>query len=364
MSNEIRALTGLRGVAAAYVCLYHLLFGRDYTGSLVQRGLSKGYLAVDVFFVLSGLVMALTYKSMFEQEYSVAGHANFLLRRAGRIMPLYLFVVAATMLLYVFGHHLFGAGTLAANILLLQSWGLHTESIIPPAWSISTEAAAYLLFPALLAMTVFSTRVGSWASLAVAIALVLLSTTLVTPPARAMMHGPLDVWDNATTGPLLRCLGGFLLGLLTYRAAESRRVRAVAGSDGFAVATLILLAGGIFLGVNDLLLYAFFPVLVLCLYLNQGRVAAIAGSPPLRWLGVLSFGIYLIHSPTIEFLWPASQAWLAGQSKVLAGAASVVLCVLATLLLAQISHVAIEVPGRALVRRIGWQPSRKVTESG
>ncbi len=363
MAREIRALTGLRGGAAGYVCAYHLLFGRGTTGAVVQRALSKGYLSVDIFFVLSGLVMALTYKPAFERGYGLAVHGEFLIRRAGRIVPLYGFVLLATVAVYAPAGRLFAPGVVTANLLLIQGWGLHVPSIIPPGWSISTEAAAYILFPAMLVMAIFSSRAGGWASLALAIILVLVSSTLVTPSASIYMHGALDVWDDATAGPLLRCLGGFLLGLLTFRAARSQSVCAVAGSDMFGVVVLGLLAGGVMSGVPDLVIYPLFPALVLCLYVNRGRVAAVAGSAPLHWLGVISYGIYLIHSVVIEFLWPASQAWLVGHSTTLRGAASVILCTCATLIAAQLLHVTIELPGRTLARRISLPSLRDAPQN-
>ena len=62
--QEIGALTGLRGVAACWVAMYH---GHEFGRLAGPAGvlLRHGYLAVDVFFVLSGFVMGLSYAHMF-----------------------------------------------------------------------------------------------------------------------------------------------------------------------------------------------------------------------------------------------------------------------------------------------------------
>ena len=155
-----------------------------------------------------------------------------------------------------------------------------------------------------------------------------------------------------TPDPLLRCIGGFTIGLLLFRAAAHPRLRDVAGADAFSVAVAVLLVLGIAWGVNDLVLYPLFPALVLSLYVNQGWPAKAAGSPPLHWLGLLSYAIYLVHSLVIEVLWPASQGWLAAYPTRTRGMASTILCIGVVILLARFLHFSVEKPGRAWVRRL------------
>ena len=104
--------------------------------------------------------------------------------------------------------------------------------------------------------------------------------------------------------------------------------------------------------MNDLLLYALFPALVLSLYVNQGWPAKAAGSSPLHWLGLVSYAIYLVHSLVIEVLSTASQAWLAPYSTRTRGVVSAVLCMGVIVLLARFLHFSVEKPGRAWVRRL------------
>jgi peptidoglycan/LPS O-acetylase OafA/YrhL len=153
--RQIRALTGLRGVAACWVVVYHLVGYEAYAPTgLAGNFIRHGYLAVDVFFLLSGFVMALSYWQLFDRNPSIQTYAVFLLRRLARLYPLYAVIIAVMLVLQIAGvsHALsrtdFGA-PLMENLLLVQAWGFG-NSLNAPAWSISTEFAAYLLFPLIL----------------------------------------------------------------------------------------------------------------------------------------------------------------------------------------------------------------------
>ena len=87
--QQIRPLTGIRGLAASYVVAY-----RAPVLSWIRQSefLRHGYLAVDLFFVLSGFVMAMSYSRMFASGFSPRHYGAFLIRRLARIYPLYLLV--------------------------------------------------------------------------------------------------------------------------------------------------------------------------------------------------------------------------------------------------------------------------------
>ena len=87
--SEIRSLTGIRGIAALYVVLFHYLSGRPFTSPL-STFLNHGYLAVDLFFALSGFVLALNYSHLFATGLNWPNFLAFLGRRLARIYPLYL----------------------------------------------------------------------------------------------------------------------------------------------------------------------------------------------------------------------------------------------------------------------------------
>lgn len=151
---QIAALTGVRGVAAWWVVLYHIRVGLGATlPSWVMAVFAKGYLAVDLFFVLSGFVLWLTWAQKFG-EGTTAVSLDFLRKRIARVWPLHAVVLAATV---VFALALQSSGRplppnyswreLPLHLLLMQNWGF-TDRLgwNDPSWSISTEMAAYLLF--------------------------------------------------------------------------------------------------------------------------------------------------------------------------------------------------------------------------
>src|ERR1700758_3388223 len=84
--TDIRALTGLRGIAAGMVVIYHFWPVGSAPAPGLARAVGKGYLLVDLFFVLSGYVLALNYGSLFEEHpFSPRSFATFFMRRGARI---------------------------------------------------------------------------------------------------------------------------------------------------------------------------------------------------------------------------------------------------------------------------------------
>ncbi len=360
--TEVRALTGLRGVAALLVALYHInpnLIAPTAAGRFV----GKGYLWVDLFFVLSGFLLAMNYAGRFAGGWSLGAWLDFLLHRVARIYPLYVVLVAASIgysLLLYGGFHASApppalalpqpARDVAANLLMVQSWGLGA-SIDGAAWSLSTEWAAYLVFPFLVAVALFG-RPRTAAAAGLAASAVVVLTVALTSHDGAYHRGPLDAYAGTTLEPLLRCMGGFVLGLVTYRLARSPRAIAVASHDATIAAGLALLVAGFAAGVHDLLIYPLFALLVLGLFANRGYVGLLFGSRPVYWLGVISYSIYLLHPYLVA---PRSQldAALATQlpepwAGLLADAAIYGLLLVAS----AVAYHAIEEPGRRWVRSL------------
>ena len=69
MAADIRALTGIRGAAAGVIVLYHYGHVQLFNGGeLSYFPIPHGYLPVDLFFMLSGFVIALTYQNAFDTD--------------------------------------------------------------------------------------------------------------------------------------------------------------------------------------------------------------------------------------------------------------------------------------------------------
>ncbi len=305
MATEIKALTSARGIAATLVMVYHFHQMDNIASVALLSFIKKGYLWVDFFFILSGFVMAMTYRTMFAGKYSWRHHREFLLRRIGRIYPMYIFV---TLCVSFYSLAVYGGFSgvhrpavnlenpiLAhiTNIFMIHAWGFG-DSIGGPTWSISTEWAAYLLFPILIYLALFSGWLGALSiALLSAIALFFVATT--TEVGQTVRNGGLDIFHGRDALTLLRCLGGFCLGLLVFRASQMLKAKAVFYSDIFASLVIILLAAMMAMNADDLLIYPLLVLLVLSLYGNVGKVSALLSTPVFYMLGVLSYSIYLLH---------------------------------------------------------------------
>ncbi|HEU0043390.1 acyltransferase [Sphingomonas sp.] len=312
--SELRQLTGARGLAAWAVVLYHLRLSIPGLPEPVGQALAKGYLAVDFFFLLSGFVIWLAWHDR------VGGETwRFWQKRIARIWPLHLAMLGFAILLAVAltlrgtPDRAFPWGELPLHLLLVQQWGttsdLHWND---PAWSISAELAAYLLFP-LLVRCVDWRR---WSTLA----LVAAAAALLAILPLAMGLGTLG--HDITRFGLLRCLVEFATGTI-LAALYLRR-----GTARAPLAIAILLLTTAMLGAPETLVVpAGFAALLLAL--ARSRAAALAGWP-LHWLGEISYATYLSHF----LLWKAVKLLLPpGPAPAIVIAAYLLLVLLASHLL-------------------------------
>ena len=123
-----------------------------------------GYVGVDLFFVLSGFVIADNYRHFFE-PWDRDKYWRFQLVRLGRIYPVHSVMLLATVGIVAVataaGYQRttagvdYSLGSFFANVLLVQAWGFPQYSWNWVAWTISAEWFAYLLFP-FAAYSVFS----------------------------------------------------------------------------------------------------------------------------------------------------------------------------------------------------------------
>lgn len=300
-AQRLEALTGLRGLAAWYVVFYHIRY--SLTGLLpapVITALGKGYLAVDLFFMLSGFVMWLNYAPRLAGGGGGAAGA-FWWRRVARIWPLHAGVLVGFMALAaVFAAT--GRSTagyplreLPLHLILIQNWGFTTAlAWNHPAWSISTEMAAYLAFPLLV-------RAGTAERTArLPIALLLGVAVLLLTGLHAVFasHGHRGLGEAITSLGLVRCLIEFTLGAVAARLwlkwQERRPGPWLAG--GFAVITAACLIGGPALDLPETAFVpsALFAGLMALSLAGPASVGWLA-SGPVHWLGEVSYSTYLCH---------------------------------------------------------------------
>jgi peptidoglycan/LPS O-acetylase OafA/YrhL len=92
--QEIQSLTPLRGIAAIWViCFHYMVVYFSFHTEQFSWVLNKGYLAVDMFFILSGFVLSHVYWRTFTSDAAdhAKGYRNFIGARIARLYPLHLF---------------------------------------------------------------------------------------------------------------------------------------------------------------------------------------------------------------------------------------------------------------------------------
>ena len=362
-AGEILPFTALRGLAAWWVVGYHF---REYIPgpNALRAVLSHGALAVDLFFIMSGFVMALSYGPSFRDGVTVPGYLRFIALRLGRIYPLHLLVlllfISVPLTLALTGRPAlpsqFPPGYFVQSLFLVQASGFfHNLAWNLPAWSISTEMMFYLLCPFVLVGT--ARGLFGIASHVVVMACVLTLIGFVGIMADGLTNG-IDQFG------VFRCVLECTLGVLLFR------VSVAAPMSGWF--SLGLLAGALLSGLAyatglapD---YAVVPLAFTCLLwslLHRRQWLGVAlSNPVLLWLGRLSYATYMVHfllKYWVKFLFPAYAPIVAVSA-----------AYLASVLLASVAlHYLAELParrwGRSLVRRwfdngpvvrTNWAPSR------
>jgi peptidoglycan/LPS O-acetylase OafA/YrhL len=362
--DEIRSLTGLRGVAAVCVVFYHY-FPLATVTNPIARSLDHGYLAVDLFFVLSGFVMAMNYSPMFASGWSLGAHLRFLGRRIARVYPLYL---TATIIGFCFVSAGWLAYTRSAppgwalllNVLMIQTWGF-VFSFDSPAWSISAEWAAYLVFPALLVPTMFRRPVWGWISaLLCAGTLAVLATRPASLIPDYLRAYPLNLYEPAHALSVFRCIPEFALGILAYRLAATPVGQRLGSNRWIAPALCFAVLGLTAMPRTDLAVVLLYPLLVISLTSQAHLPGKLLAAPFAELIGKLSFSIYLMHKLLLGLLnWIYWRAHAAGLPH--AGALAAGVCMALTYAIASGAYRTIEVPSR---RRLRALFERKWGQSG
>lgn len=290
MQRYIASLNALRAIASIWVVFYHFRYFSTFPWFAIP-GVSRGYLGVDLFFVLSGLVISHVYLEGSQRNFGYANYLRFLGFRLARIWPVH----AVFMFLMLLATLASGAVLTNQQVvdwisltLLVRQW-LLPEGYVwnTPAWSVSAEFFAYaFIFP----LVVLAARRLSWHPSA----LVLITTGLSLFAILEIVGGTFNI--VAGSGPLIRVTAGFLLGAGTYCL-----LRSIEPAKNWDVA---LWAGvlSIPLALNfqsDLLFLLAIMALIVGGYMSTGPIGKAMTSRPLFLMGEWSFGLYLAHIPVL-----------------------------------------------------------------
>jgi peptidoglycan/LPS O-acetylase OafA/YrhL/lysophospholipase L1-like esterase len=312
------ALDGLRAFAVLAVLLYH--------GDVSWA--EGGYFGVDAFFVLSGFLIT----SLLLSEWSHSGRIDlraFWSRRARRLLPALLLVLAAVALyawLFAMPVELRqlrrdALSTLGyvANWTQIASNQSYFEQFAVPsplrhAWSLGIEEQFYIVWPLLVFLVLRAAR-GSRIALAGACAALAGASIWQMVRLYDPSSDPSRVYYGTDTR-VHSLLIGALLAVVLSRASCTACDRGIHSALRFLAPVAAIALGFIWLTTSELDAWQYrggFAVagvlvaLVIAGVTQAGRpgpLGSFLSLPPIRWIGVISYGLYLWHWPIYVFLSP------------------------------------------------------------
>jgi peptidoglycan/LPS O-acetylase OafA/YrhL len=287
-------LDSLRGVAALMVVLLHVSWTNHFTQNAF---IQYGAIFVDFFFVLSGVVISHVYPNInTKRDFQV-----FLKRRFARLYPLHIItlfsVAAGFVILYLFAPAIWQQAQklpemdnlgikFVLNLLFLNAHSLtNNNSFNGPSWSIGAEVTCYLIYGIILVLFFEKKK--------------LIYYLLVIASFTWFMFNDRSIVTYQYNWGFIRGVYGFFIGCLVYSLrfeSDFIPTKNIFIVSIFAVATLLLIGLHDYLGGR----YSFvFPILFgILLYLlltPDPRISRFLSIAPLRFLGMLSYSIYMLH---------------------------------------------------------------------
>jgi peptidoglycan/LPS O-acetylase OafA/YrhL len=322
-SSRYAYLDGIRGIAAFFVVFRH-------SDMMLGMATYRSYLAVDLFFLLSGFVIAHAYEARLRS--GALYFKDFVRIRIIRLYPVYLVSVAFSVAVALIS--LSAQGKIHGETLAeLSKETLLTLLFLPssPDWGkflFPLNSVYWSLFFELLVNFAYALAIGRLTDNVLKVIALLSALVCAT---LALQTGTLDhgfmFSVQSLAGGLARSSFGFSVGVLIYRnrkplvAHVSERLKPLAG----IILIMLILGSPSLHGLNgylDLLsILILIPVSVICLAFHEPRTALIEQTMTL--FGNTSYPLYVLHGPAVffayravkrlgpQFMFPAGLAMLA-----------------------------------------------------
>jgi peptidoglycan/LPS O-acetylase OafA/YrhL len=296
---RIPSLDGLRAVSIAFVIAFHLMGDKALGG----RSGGLGNLGVRVFFVISGyLITRLLLEEL--NATSRISLRDFYIRRALRIFPafyvflLFIAVCAGVGWIALLPHDLQRAGTYTINYFPGPTQSVYVRH----AWSLSVEEQFYLLWPSILFLTGRRKALVIAGLALLAVPAIRLLYWFAVPSLHDVMDRRFEtVADTLATGCLLAGVQGWLSKQTSYNR--------VITSPLFLLLPPILVLVALYAGERPRFNYGAAQTFLntgIAAFIDRGvRYPALAGGPflnwkPVRFVGVLSYSLYLWQQPFLD----------------------------------------------------------------
>jgi peptidoglycan/LPS O-acetylase OafA/YrhL len=362
-ATHIRPLTGLRFFAAMWVVLFHYWpkLAVGFSPALVE----KGYLGVELFFVLSGFILCHVYLENFGEGRFRYG--AFLWNRLARVYPLHLATLLGVMALaivaglagFAVDANILDWGSLPANLLMVHAWGFAPQAAFNhPSWSISAEWFAYLCFPA-FAWASWKLRDRPWMATGLALGFMALLYPLFERLTGYSLTQATIHWGA------LRIVPCFALGCAMHGLWRSGAVRSLrAGAVGAAFMGAGSLLAAVF-GAPDVIAVAGFGGMILCLAGMAEHGSGFLSGKTFVYLGEISYSVYMVCVPW-KLLFVNAASKLLGQGDDQLPLLIWLLFIGSVVPLAAMSYHLIERPARSWMKLMweNWGKRRSVAAAG
>ncbi|MDX2506724.1 MAG: acyltransferase [Gammaproteobacteria bacterium] len=363
--RKLDNITSLRGIAAVFIIVHHYSTYlipeiKQFTSGFTPF-ISKNYIWVDFFFILSGFILAYVYSSKFQVRVEKKDYLKYISSRFARIYPLHLFILIAFLFLesaeYIHFQAASAAGdsqhqylpftgtesipTFIINLFLLQTF-INGTYWNQPAWSISAEWVVYMFIPLLVPVICRF----KWPGKAT---LFLLSFSVLY-----ILQKPHSTLDLTPTLSFIRCICEAIIGIALYDIYKSNLWSNILSGNN---ATHLIFSASfltLFLDISHLITIAIFALLILSAAYNIDD--SFLSNKFLIFLGTISYSIYMTH----WFI----QVLLQKLSKVITGndfsdnfssalsPAVLLICICLVIVASTITYKLIENPFRKWLRSI------------
>ncbi len=302
--KKLNTITSLRGIAAIFIVIHHystyLIPEINQFTSTFTPFISKNYIWVDFFFILSGFILAYVYNNKFEVQVEKKDYLRYFSARFARIYPLHFFMLICFLFLESAEYAYFqlssyesvgvrqdmpftgteSTSTFFINLFMLQTF-INGTYWNQPAWSISAEWVVYIFLPFLLPMVYRFEWAGK-------IGLLMLSFFILF-----MLHESNNTLDMTPTLSFFRCICEAMIGIVLYGIYKNNFLSNILSNNN--ATNLIFTASffTLFFEISHLATIAIFTLLILSAAYNQEN--SFLSNKVLIFLGTISYSIYMTH---------------------------------------------------------------------